>query len=91
MNKITPDHLSRSAYVYVRQSTPDQLANNPESRRRQYALATHARALGWENVIVIDDDLGRSGGGTVRPGFERLLTAICSKSSTTATAAVPPS
>ena len=77
MNKITPDHLSRSAYVYVRQSTPDQLINNPESRRRQYALATRARALGWENVIVIDDDLGRSGGGTARPGFERLLAAIC--------------
>src|SRR6266446_1623131 len=77
MNKITHDHLARSAYIYVRQSTPDQLANNPESRRRQYALATHARALGWENVIVIDDDLGRSAGGTVRPGFERLLTAIC--------------
>lgn len=67
MNKITPDHLRRSAYVYVRQSTPDQLANNPESRRRQYALPTRARALGWENVIVIDDDLGRSGGGTARP------------------------
>ena len=66
MNKITPDHLSRSAYVYVRQSTPDQLINNPESRRRQYGLATRARALGWENVIVIDDDLGRSGGGTAR-------------------------
>jgi hypothetical protein len=32
MNRITPDHLTRSAYVYVRQSTPDQLANNPESR-----------------------------------------------------------
>jgi excisionase family DNA binding protein len=77
MNKITPDHLSRSAYVYVRQSTPDQLANNPESRRRQYALATRARALGWENVVVIDDDLGRSGSGTARPGFERLLTVIC--------------
>ena len=77
MNKITPDHLSRSAYVYVRQSTPDQLINNPESRRRQYGLATRARALGWENVIVIDDDLGRSGGGTARPGFERLLAAIC--------------
>jgi excisionase family DNA binding protein len=77
MNKITPDHLARSAYVYVRQSTPDQLANNPESRRRQYALATRARSLGWENVIVIDDDLGRSGGGTARPGFERLLAAIC--------------
>ena len=77
MNKITPDHLTRSAYVYVRQSTPDQLANNPESRRRQYALADRARVLGWENVIVIDDDLGRSGGGTARPGFERLLAAIC--------------
>src|SRR5229473_5900210 len=77
MNKITPDHLARSAYVYVRQSTPDQLINNPESRRRQYALATRARTLGWENVVVIDDDLGRSGGGTARPGFERLLTSIC--------------
>jgi DNA invertase Pin-like site-specific DNA recombinase len=77
MNKIVPDHLARSAFVYVRQSTPDQLINNPESRRRQYALATRARTLGWENVVVIDDDLGRSGGGTARPGFERLLAAIC--------------
>ena len=77
MNKITPEHLSRAAYVYVRQSTPDQLLNNPESRRRQYGLATRARALGWENVIVIDDDLGRSGSGQLRHGFERLLAAIC--------------
>ena len=77
MTKITPEHLSRDAYVYVRQSTPDQLLNNPESRRRQYALETRARSLGWENVIVIDDDLGRSGGGAARPGFERLLAAIC--------------
>ena len=58
MNKITPEHLSRDAYVDVRQSTPDQLLNNPESRRRQYALETRARALGWEKVIVIDEDLG---------------------------------
>jgi excisionase family DNA binding protein len=77
MNKITPDHVSRSAYVYVRQSTPDQLTNNPESRRRQYTLAARARALGWQDVIVIDEDLGRSGGGISRPGFERLLAAIC--------------
>src|SRR5213079_2391069 len=69
MNKITPEHLTRDAYVYVRQSTADQLLNNPESRRRQYALVTRARVLGWENAIVIDDDLGRSGGGQVRPGF----------------------
>src|SRR6201984_2447417 len=77
MNKITPEHLEREAYVYVRESTADQLLNNPESRRRQYALVARARALGWENAIVIDDDLGRSGDGQVRPGFERLLAAIC--------------
>src|SRR3984957_6453886 len=78
MTKITGDHLARSAYVYVRQSSIDQLLHNPESRRRQYALTTRACALGWDNAIVIDDDLGRSGGGTARPGFERLLAAICS-------------
>src|SRR5271165_2532895 len=78
MTKITGDHLTRSAYVYVRQSSMDQLLHNPESRRRQYALTTRARGLGWDNVTVIDDDLGRSGGGTARPGFERLLAAICS-------------
>jgi DNA invertase Pin-like site-specific DNA recombinase len=77
MTKITGDHLARSAYVYVRQSSMDQLLHNPESRRRQYALTTRARDLGWQNVIVIDDDLGRSGGGTARPGFERLLVGIC--------------
>ena len=77
MNKITSEHLVRDAYVYIRQSTPDQLLKNPESRRRQYALETRARSLGWESVIVIDDDLGRSGGGAARPGFERLLAAIC--------------
>jgi DNA invertase Pin-like site-specific DNA recombinase len=58
MSKISADHLSRVAYVYVRQSTADQLTNNPESRRRQYGLATRAQELGWTNVIVIDDDLG---------------------------------
>jgi excisionase family DNA binding protein len=77
MNKITADHLSRAAYVYVRQSTPGQLINNPESRRRQYALVERAKALGWENVIVVDEDLGHSGDGTMRSGFECLLTAVC--------------
>ena len=75
--KITPDHLARGAFIYVRQSTVDQLANNHESRRRQYGLADRARALGWTDVTVIDDDLGRSGSGVNRPGFERLLAAIC--------------
>jgi len=77
MTKITPDHLARSAIVYVRQSTTDQVANNHESRRRQYGLAERARALGWAAVEVIDDDLGRSGSGIARPGFEKLLAAIC--------------
>ena len=63
MSKISADHLSRVAYVYVRQSTADQLTNNPESCRRQYGLPTRAQELGRTNVIVIDDDLGRSGGG----------------------------
>lgn len=78
MGKINPEHLARSAYVYVRQSTADQLRNNHESRRRQYALADRARLLGWTDMVVTNDDLGVSAGGVARPGFERLLAAICS-------------
>lgn len=78
MNKITPEHLARSAIVYVRQSTSHQVAHNLESQRRQYALAERGRQLGWGDVQVIDDDLGRTGDGrATRPGFERLLAAIC--------------
>ena len=76
MTKITPEHLSRGAVVYVRQSTTYQVINNLESQRRQYGLADRARELGWNEVRVIDDDLGRSGGGTERPGFEKLLAAL---------------
>jgi hypothetical protein len=71
MSKITAEHLQRIACVYIRQSTPDQLVHNLESQRRQYGLADRARQLGWTTVEIIDDDLGRSGGGVVRPGFER--------------------
>ena len=77
MSKITAEHLGRSAIVYIRQSTPHQVANNLESRRRQYALVERARLLGWSDVQVIDDDLGRSGSGFARLGFEKLLAAIC--------------
>src|SRR5438270_10483547 len=77
MTKITSDHLARGVYVYIRQSTADQLLRNHESRRRQYGLADRPRQLGWSDVVVIDDDLGRSGSGISRPGFERLLAAIC--------------
>lgn len=77
MSKIGADHLARRAYIYIRQSTLDQVHNNRESQRRQYALADRARELGWEDVEVIDEDLGRSGAGTKRPGFERLLGGLC--------------
>ena len=77
MSKIAPDHLRRQAFVYVRQSTRDQLRHHHESRRRQYGLADRARRLGWTEPVVVDDDLGRSGGGSARPGFERMLLAIC--------------
>jgi DNA invertase Pin-like site-specific DNA recombinase len=77
MSKFTAEHLRRSAIVYVRQSTTYQVANNLESQRRQYGLVERGRLLGWSEVQVIDDDLGRSGSGIARPGFEKLLAAIC--------------
>ena len=77
MSKVDRDHLARQALVYVRQSTRDQVEHNHESRRRQYGLVNRARILGWAEPVVIDDDLARSGGGIARPGFERLLLAIC--------------
>src|SRR5271156_7226064 len=77
MSRIGADHLAREAIVYVRQSTADQVLHNVESRRRQYGLVERARQLGWAAVSVIDDDLGRSGSGVSRPGFEKLLAAIC--------------
>lgn len=77
MNKITADHLARRACVYIRQSTADQVQHNLESQRRQYGLVDRARELGWQDVDVIDEDLGISGSGTHRPGFERLLRALC--------------
>jgi DNA invertase Pin-like site-specific DNA recombinase len=76
--KIHPSHLQRDAYVYVRQSTGHQVRSHPESQRRQYALADQARALGFARVIVIDEDVGRSGTGRhERPGFGQLLAAVC--------------
>jgi DNA invertase Pin-like site-specific DNA recombinase len=76
MSKISTDHLSRTAYVYVRQSTMAQVQHNLESQRRQYGLRERARLLGWHDVTIVDDDLGRSGSGVARPGFDRLLTAV---------------
>ena len=77
--KITEDHRRRRAIVYVRQSTPIQLLQNRESQLRQYGLAEHARKLGFRDIETIDADLGRSGSGLEeRPGFQRLVTEVCS-------------
>src|SRR3954467_15108323 len=77
--KVKSWHLSRSAIVYVRQSTLQQVAEHQESTARQYALAGRATDLGWprDRVQVIDDDLGRSGQSAEgRPGFQRLLAEV---------------
>jgi len=77
-DKISPQHRERAAYVYVRQSTTYQVRNHLEGQQRQYALAEDARRRGFTSVEVVDDDLGRSGtGGHDRPGFGRLLAAVC--------------
>jgi DNA invertase Pin-like site-specific DNA recombinase len=77
--KLSDELLKRRAVVYIRQSSPGQVLHNLESQRRQYGLADHARQLGFHQVQVIDDDLGRSGSGKVeRPGFERLVAEVCS-------------
>ena len=74
--KVTPSHLRRDAYLYVRQSTVRQVFENTESTRRQYALRERAVALGWpiERVTVIDSDLGKSGASAAdREGFQKLV------------------
>lgn len=77
-DKIHAEQLERTAFVYVRQSSNHQVREHREGQRRQYALADRARQLKFRKVTVIDDDLGRSGSGLQeRPGFARLLTAVC--------------
>ena len=77
--KLRDVHMNRLALVYVRQSTPQQVLENRESRERQYALAEFAQRLGWpaERVVVIDEDQGQSGKTAAeRSGFQRLMTEV---------------
>ena len=76
--QITPSHQARQAAIYIRQSTVEQVTHNLESQRRQYGLVDRAVNLGWPRpqVIVIDDDLGVSGGGGARIGFDRLVAEV---------------
>jgi len=68
--KIQPSHIERDAYVYIRQSSMQQVRTRLEGQRRQYDFRERALALGFQSVVVIDEDLGRSGTGSAeRPGF----------------------
>ena len=79
LSKITAEHLSRCAIVYLRQSSPKQVEQNRESTARQYDLAQHAGKLGWrrDQVKIIDEDLGITGSGdSERTGFARMTAEV---------------
>jgi DNA invertase Pin-like site-specific DNA recombinase len=77
-DKIRSQHLSRKAILYVRQSSPYQVTHNLESQKLQYAMQERLRQLGWREIEVVDEDLGRSAAGTVtRTGFERMVSEVC--------------
>lgn len=77
--KVTLEHLARTAFVYVRQSSMFQVENHQESRRRQYDFVQNALHLGWpkERIMVIDEDQGKSGAmANTRSGFSRVIHAV---------------
>jgi DNA invertase Pin-like site-specific DNA recombinase len=76
--KVRPQHLQRKAILYIRQSSSYQVTHNLESQKLQYAMRERLRHLGWQEIEVVDDDLGRSAAGTVtRAGFERMVAEVC--------------
>jgi DNA invertase Pin-like site-specific DNA recombinase len=77
-DKITARHLQRKAVVYVRQSSQGQVSRNAESRRLQYEMKYRMQSLGWSEVELVDDDLGRSAASTAdRTGFQRMVGDVC--------------
>ena len=77
-DKIRAQHLTRKAMLYVRQSSAYQVSHNLESQKLQYAMQDRLHQLGWKEIEVIDEDLGRSAAGTqTRTGFERMVAEVC--------------
>jgi DNA invertase Pin-like site-specific DNA recombinase len=77
-DKIGPHHLERKAILYVRQSSPYQVAHNAESRRLQYAMRDRLHEFGWQEIEIVDEDLGQTATGVVtRDGFERMVADVC--------------
>jgi DNA invertase Pin-like site-specific DNA recombinase len=76
--KVTAKHLQRTAYLYVRQSSLQQVLEHTEGRRRQYQLRERALRLGWpeEQIVVIDNDQGQSGASADRAGFQHLVAEV---------------
>src|ERR1700680_3808166 len=76
--KLKSQHLSRKAILYVRQSSAYQVSHNLESQKLQYAMRERLTQLGWREIEVVDEDLGRSAAGLVtRSGFERMVAEVC--------------
>lgn len=78
-HKVQASHLERQALIYVRQSTLLQVRQNTGSKARQYDMAQRALELGWsrEQIVVIDQDQGRSGTTAVgRDGFQHLVAEV---------------
>ncbi|MBI4771591.1 MAG: recombinase family protein [Chloroflexi bacterium] len=76
--KIHLEHLQRRVYIYIRQSTLQQVHQHQESGRRQYGLQERATTLGWPSAMqtVVDEDQGLPGHDKQRPGFQRLVEAV---------------
>jgi DNA invertase Pin-like site-specific DNA recombinase len=76
--KIKPSHLTKIAYLYLRQSSLQQLLDHQESPRVQLGLQNTLQQLGFARVEVIDTDLGKSAAGYLRrPGFVEILNNVC--------------
>lgn len=77
-DKIRPHHLPRKAILYVRHSSPYQMIHNLESQKLRYAMEAPLHQLGWHEIELVDEDLGRSPSGLVtRAGFERMIAEVC--------------
>src|ERR1017187_10319396 len=75
--KLRSQHLQRKAILYIRQSSAYQVSHNLESQKLQYAMQERLMQLGWHEVEVVDEDLGRSAAGMVtRSGFERMVAEV---------------
>jgi DNA invertase Pin-like site-specific DNA recombinase len=76
-DRITTQHLQRTAIVYVRQSSPEQVRSHAESTRIQVGLRDKAVAFGWPKPVTIVDDLGVSAAGFAhRAGFQHMVTEV---------------